>query len=149
MSFLHRFCGFVFTLGTISTVSSTASLLMFPIVLVSGYRLVAYANNDQLRWLIRLAFFSLFINRINEFIAFTPVGYRFAWRGNLGTSWMAPCQYSSLTWHPFLAGKHPFTDSFVPCRSRRCNRPLVCPSLLARRSNGQLRLIRQHRLGHQ
>lgn len=91
MSFLHRFCGFVFTLGTVSTVSSTASLLMFPIVLVSGYRLVAYADNDQLRWLIRLAFFSLFINRINEFIAFTPVGYRFAWRGNLGTLWMAPC----------------------------------------------------------
>ena len=97
MTFLQRFTGFVFTLGTLSTVSATASLLMFPIVLVSGFRLVAYADDNQLRWLLRLAFFSLFINRINEFIAFVPVSYRFAWRGSLGTLWMAPCQYSALT----------------------------------------------------
>ena len=69
---------------------------MFPCVLVSGLRLVAYANDDQLKWLIRLAFFSLFSSRINEWIGFVPAGYRFAWRGNLGSLWMAPCQYSPL-----------------------------------------------------
>ena len=42
------------------------SLLLFPIVLVSGFRLVAYADDDQLKWLIRLAFFSLITKRINE-----------------------------------------------------------------------------------
>lgn len=70
---------------------------MFPIVLVSGFRLVAYADNEQLRWLIRLAFFSLIMNRFNEWVAFVPVGYRFAWRGNLNTLWMAPCEYSLIT----------------------------------------------------
>ncbi|CAF9912566.1 hypothetical protein IMSHALPRED_000350 [Imshaugia aleurites] len=90
MTYLQRFTGFVFTFGTLSTVFATASLLMFPIVLVSGFRLVAYADDDQLRWLLRLAFLSLFMNRINEFIAFAPAGYLFAWRGGLNTLWMAP-----------------------------------------------------------
>lgn len=80
---------------------------MFPIVLVSGYRLVAYADDNQLKWLLRLGFFSLFINRVNEWVAFSPVGYRFAWRGNLGTLWMAPCQYSLLTEHASLHASIP------------------------------------------
>lgn len=94
MSLPQRFCGFVFTLATLSTVPSTLSLLLFPIVLVSGFRLVAYADDDQLRWLLRLAFFSLVTNRLNEWIAFAPAGYRFAWRGSLESFWMSPCQYS-------------------------------------------------------
>lgn len=97
MSLLQRFCGFVFTLATLSTIPSTASLLLFPIVLVSGFKLVAYADDDQLRWLIRLAFITLLTNRVNEWIAFVPAGYRFAWRGNLENLWMAPCQYLLLT----------------------------------------------------
>ena len=91
MSILQRFCGFVLTLTTLSTVPLTLSLLLFPIVLVSGFRLVAYEDDDQLRWLIRLAFFSLITNRINEWIAFVPAGYRFAWRGSLESLWMSPC----------------------------------------------------------
>ena len=92
MSLPQRFCGFVFTLATLSTVPSTTSLLLFPIVLSSGFRLVAYADDDQLRWLLRLAFFSLITNRMNEWIAFVPAGYRFAWRGSLESLWMSPCQ---------------------------------------------------------
>lgn len=85
MSLLQRFCGFVFTLSTIATIPSTASLLLFPICLVSGFRLIPYVDDEQLKWLIRLAFLSLFTNRLNEWIAFVPAGYRFAWRGNLET----------------------------------------------------------------
>ena len=92
MSLLQRFCGLVFSLATISTVPTTVSLVMFPIILASGFRLVAYVDEDQLRWLIRAAFFSLFANRMNEWIAYVPAGYRFAWRGSLETLWMAPCQ---------------------------------------------------------
>lgn len=66
-------------------------------VLASGFRLVAYADDDQLRWLIRLAFFTLLANRMNDWVAFVPAGYRFAWRGNLAWLWMAPCQYSIST----------------------------------------------------
>ena len=149
MSVLHRFTGFVFTLGTLSTVSAMGSLLMFPIVLVSGFRLVAYADNDQLRWLLRLAFFSLAINRVNEWVAFVPAGYRFAWRGNLNTLWMAPCQYSLLIQHPSFTCNHSFTDNSVLCRSRGCNRPLIPPPRLSRRKTRHLLLIRQHRLRHQ
>lgn len=109
MTYLQRFTGFVFTFGTLSTVFATASLLMFPIVLVSGFRLVAYADDDQLRWLLRLAFLSLFMNRINEFIAFAPAGYLFAWRGGLNTLWMAPCQsfLSPFTKHLYLTHIYP------------------------------------------
>ncbi len=92
MSLLQRFCGFVFALAALSTIPATAALLLLPIVLASGFRLVAYADDDQLRWLIRLAFFSILTSRINEWIAFVPAGYRFAWHGNLATLWMSPCQ---------------------------------------------------------
>lgn len=141
MTTLQRFCGFVFTLGTLSTIFATGSLLMFPIVLVSGFRLVAYADNNQLRWLLRLAFFSLIFNRVNEWVAFVPVGYRFAWRGNLSTLWMAPCQYSLLTQHPSFHASTPLLK-FVLCRSRGCNRPLIPPAPLARRKTRHLFLIR-------
>ena len=144
LTFLQRFCGFVFTLGTISTVSATASLLMFPIVLVSGFRLVAYADDQQLRWLLRLAFASLIINRMNEWVAFVPVGYRFAWRGNLNTLWMAPCQYFLLPECPFSTCRYPRTDTLVLCRSRGCNRPLISSSPVARRKICYLLLIRQY-----
>ena len=90
----QRFCGFVFAIATLSTVPLTVSLLLFPVALGSGFRLVAYTNDDQLRWLIRLAFLSTLCIRLNEYIEFLPAGYRFAWRGNMETVWMAPCQSS-------------------------------------------------------
>ncbi|KAF6227974.1 hypothetical protein HO133_007702 [Letharia lupina] len=135
MSVLHRFTGFVFTLGTLSTVSAMGSLLMFPIVLVSGFRLVAYADNDQLRWLLRLAFFSLAINRVNEWVAFVPAGYRFAWRGNLNTLWMAPYHgvaiVRSFLLPAFLGGKlatfssSGSIDSVINERDARNRAPLM------------------------
>ena len=91
MSIFQRFCGLVFALDTLSTVPATISLLLFPVVLASGFRLVAYAHDDQLRWLIRLCFFSLFTSRVNDWIAFIPAGYRFAWHSYLGSLWMSPC----------------------------------------------------------
>ena len=94
MTLAQRFCGFVFTLATLSTIPLSASLLLFPIILVSGFRLVAYGDDDQLRWLLRLAFLSLITNRINEWITFVPAGYRFAWPGALESFWMSPCQCS-------------------------------------------------------
>ena len=135
MSLFQRFCGLVFSLGAISTVPLTVSLLLFPVAIGSGSRLITYTDPNQLRWLIRVAFLTLFANRINEWIAFAPAGYRFAWRGNLGLFWMAPCQCSYPHSTPPSHAVIPVTDSISSSlrRSRDCNYPLVRPSELARR----------------
>ena len=91
MTFLQRFIGLAFTVATLTMIFTTISLILFPVVLVSGYRLVAYSNSDQLRWLIRLGFFALASSRLNVWIGFVPAGYRFAWRSDLMMFWMAPC----------------------------------------------------------
>ena len=114
MSFYQRFCGLVFILGTLSYIPSSISLLVVPTVLLSGLRLVAYADYNQLRWLLRLALFSLCCNRVNEWIAFLPAGYRFAYRGNLECLWMAPCQYSELFAHSLSDKTFPLLIFLLP-----------------------------------
>ncbi|KAL8802988.1 MAG: hypothetical protein Q9200_006398 [Gallowayella weberi] len=90
LTFLQRFCGFAFALVALTTVSTTGSLLLYPILLFSGRRFVVYANTNQLRWLIRFAFLSYSANRLNEWTAYVKSGYRFAWPYVLSVLWMAP-----------------------------------------------------------
>ena len=91
MTFLQRFCGFTFSVITLLAIPTALSLLLFPIVLATGNRLIGYSSADQLRWLIRLMFFAFATSRFNEWIGYLKTGYHFAWRGALGGLWMAPC----------------------------------------------------------
>ena len=68
----------------------TLSLFALPVVLLSGNALVAYANTDQLRWLIRACFIALVINRFCELAMFLPSGYATGQRGARAQIWMAP-----------------------------------------------------------
>lgn len=95
MSFFQRLSGFVYTVSSLFTIFLAASLLTMPIVLISGGRLVAFVNNDQLRWLIRLCFFALILNRINEWVMYLPAGYRLGQRDAGAMMWMAP--YHAIT----------------------------------------------------
>lgn len=66
-----------------------------PVVLVSGKPLVAYANDEELRWLIRACFAAFMCNRLSELALFLPSGYATGQRGSRAQLWMAP--YYSIT----------------------------------------------------
>ncbi len=92
MTIFQRLSGFVYTVSSLFTIFLTASLFTMPIVLVSGGTMVAYADYGQLRWLIRLCFIALCMNRLNEFILYLPAGYRLGLRESRAMMWMAPCK---------------------------------------------------------
>ena len=54
--------------------------------------MVAYADYGQLRMLIRLCFIALVMNRLNEFVLYTPAGYRLGLKESRAMMWMAPCE---------------------------------------------------------
>lgn len=110
MSLFQRLSGVVYTISSLFTVFLTASLLTMPIVLISGGTLVAYATFDELRWLVRLCFFALMANRLNEWAMYLPAGYRLGQRDSGAMMWMAPCKstLSALT----STTSH---LSFLPC----------------------------------
>lgn len=93
MTIYQKISGFVYTISSLFTIFLTASLFTMPIVLVSGGTLVAFANDDQLRWLIRLCFFALAASRLNEYIMYIPAGYRLGQREVGAMMWMAPCKW--------------------------------------------------------
>ncbi|KAF2091600.1 glycosyltransferase family 2 protein [Saccharata proteae CBS 121410] len=95
MTILQRLSGLMFSVDAFFKIFMLISLLTIPVVLVSGGTLVAYTNWNQLRWQIRLAFGSLILSRINEWIYFLPSGYRLAQRDNGAMMWMAP--YHAIT----------------------------------------------------
>ena len=92
MGFFQRICGPLFTLGAFLAVVDAAALLTFPIMLLSSSRLIAYQGDDQLRWLIRLAFLMLLGTRINEWILSLPPGYLVAQREIHAGFWMSSCE---------------------------------------------------------
>ena len=96
MSLFQRVSGFIYTISSHFTVFLTASLLTVPIVLVSERTLIAYANNDQLRLLVRLCFVALIANRLDEYIMNLSAGYRLSQRDASAMVWMAPCRRSHL-----------------------------------------------------
>jgi cellulose synthase/poly-beta-1,6-N-acetylglucosamine synthase-like glycosyltransferase len=95
MTFLQRLSGFVFPAGALFSICLMITLLTIPIVLLSGGTLVAFANSAQLRWQIRLAFISLAFNRVDNFVAHLPSGYRLSQRDAAAHIWMTP--YHTMT----------------------------------------------------
>lgn len=90
MTLMQRLSSFVYAISSLFTIFLTMSLFTLPIVLISGGTLVAYSNNDQLRWLIRLCFFAFTTSRLNEYITYIPAGYRIGQREVGAMMWMAP-----------------------------------------------------------
>ncbi|KAH6662095.1 nucleotide-diphospho-sugar transferase [Halenospora varia] len=90
MSFFARLSAFVFAIDAFFKIFLLIALLTIPIVLISGGQLVAYSDNNQLRWQIRLCFASLILTRLNEWITYLPSGYRLAQRDTGAQMWMAP-----------------------------------------------------------
>lgn len=90
MTFAQRFSGFLYSSLSLYTIPFVFSLFAIPIILALGKPLVAYATEEQLRWLIRGAFATTIGNRLNEFILFIPSGYHTGQRASRYQLWMAP-----------------------------------------------------------
>ncbi|TPX09036.1 uncharacterized protein E0L32_001703 [Thyridium curvatum] len=90
MTFAQRFSGFLYASLSLYTLLLTISLFAIPIILVMGKPLVAYANDDQLRWLIWACFAATMANRLCEFALFIPAGYHTGQRGSRYQLWMSP-----------------------------------------------------------
>ncbi|VZH94692.1 unnamed protein product [Fusarium fujikuroi] len=83
-----------------------------------GDKLVAYATDEQLRWLIRACFASVISNRLCEFALFIPAGYHTGQRGSRYQLWMSPyialCLIRSFILPTWLGGQ---TQAFKPTGS--------------------------------
>lgn len=90
MSVAQRFSGFLYATLNLYSVLLTLSLFAIPIILAMGKPLVAYATEEQLRWLIRACFAAVICNRICEFLLSMPAGYRVGRRGARYEMWMSP-----------------------------------------------------------
>ena len=90
MTAAQRFSGFLYATLSLYTILVTASLFAIPIILAWGKPLIAYANDEQLRWLIRACFAATISNRLCEFALFIPAGYHTGQRGSRYQLWMSP-----------------------------------------------------------
>lgn len=95
MTFAQRASSFMYAFLSLFNIFLTLSLFALPVVLIWNKPLVAYATEDQLRWLIRACFASFISNRLNEFVLFLPSGYTTGQRGGRYQLWMSP--YIGLT----------------------------------------------------
>lgn len=95
MTLAQRMSTFVYAISSLFNIFLCMSLFAMPIVLISNKPLVAYANNAQLRWLIRACFGALISNRLSEITLFLPSGYATGQRGSRAQLWMSP--YIALT----------------------------------------------------
>lgn len=95
MTFFQRMSGFIYAILSLYNIFLLVSLFALPIVLISGHTLIAYANDTQLKWLIRACFGALLTNRIGELALFIPAGYATGQRGSRAQLWMAP--YITIT----------------------------------------------------
>ena len=118
MSFPQRFSGFLYATLNLYTILLSISLFAIPIILAMGKPLVAYATDDQLRWLIRSCFAAFLGNRICELILSMPAGYRTGRRGARYEIWMSPyiatCIVRSFLLPSWLGGQ---TQAFKPTGS--------------------------------
>ncbi|OLN89339.1 Cellulose synthase 1 [Colletotrichum chlorophyti] len=118
MTAAQRFSGFLYATLSLYTILLTISLFAIPIILVMGRPLVAYANYDQLRWLIRACFAATISNRLCEFALFIPAGYHTGQRGSRYQLWMSPyialCIIRSFILPTWLGGQ---TQAFKPTGS--------------------------------
>ncbi|KAM0275975.1 hypothetical protein ACHAQH_007193 [Verticillium albo-atrum] len=118
MSFAQRFSGFLYATLSLYTVLLTVSMFAIPIILVMGKPLVAFATDNQFRWLIRACFAATMSNRLCEFALFIPAGYHTGQRGSRYQLWMAPyialCIVRSFILPTWLGGQ---TQAFKPTGS--------------------------------
>lgn len=118
MSFAQRFSGFLYAMLNVYTIFVSISIFAIPIILIMGKPLVAYATEEQLRWLIRACFAATISNRICEFILFIPAGYHTGQRGSRYQLWMSPyialCLIRSFVLPKWLGGQ---VQAFKPTGS--------------------------------
>lgn len=95
MTFFQRLSGFIYAILSVFNIFLAISLFAMPLVLISGKPLVAYANEEQLKWLIRACFGALLVNRVSEIVMFLPAGYSVGQNGARSQIWMSP--YIALT----------------------------------------------------
>lgn len=118
MSFAQRFSGFLYAMLSLYTILLTISLFAIPIILIMGKPLVAYATEEQLRWLIRACFAATISNRLCEFVLFIPAGYHTGQRGSRYQLWMSPyialCLIRSFMLPKWLGGQ---VQAFKPTGS--------------------------------
>ncbi|PNY23757.1 Cellulose synthase catalytic subunit [UDP-forming] [Tolypocladium capitatum] len=118
MTFAQRFSGFLYASLSLYTVLLTVSLFAIPIILIMGKPLVAYATDDQLRWLVRACFAATVVNRLCEFVLFIPAGYHTGQRGSRYQLWMSPyialCLIRSFVLPTWLGGQQ---QAFKPTGS--------------------------------
>ena len=89
----QRVSGFMYAIACLANVLLAVALFAMPAVLISGGQMIAYANETDLRWLIRSCWLALICNRLNELVTFLPAGYRMGQRGSRALLWMAPCKF--------------------------------------------------------
>ncbi|KND89235.1 Cellulose synthase catalytic subunit [UDP-forming] [Tolypocladium ophioglossoides CBS 100239] len=118
MTFAQRFSGFLYASLSLYTILLTISLFAIPIILIMGKPLVAYATDDQLRWLIRACSVATIMNRLCEFVLFIPAGYHTGQRGSRYQLWMSPyialCLIRSFILPTWLGGQQ---QAFKPTGS--------------------------------
>lgn len=118
MTIAQRFSGFLYATLSLYTLLLTASLFAIPVILLWGKQLVAYANQDQLHWLIWACFATTIVNRLCEFALFIPAGYHTGQRGSRYQLWMSPyialCIVRSFMLPRWLGGQ---TQAFKPTGS--------------------------------
>ncbi|KAF2459008.1 glycosyl transferase [Lineolata rhizophorae] len=90
MTVFQRFSSFTYAVLSLFNIFLLLSLFALPVVLISGNALVAYANEEQLFWLIRACFATLVTNRLCELVLFLPAGYATGQRGSRAQLWMSP-----------------------------------------------------------
>ncbi|KKY21460.1 putative glycosyl [Phaeomoniella chlamydospora] len=91
----QRLSSFCYAVMGLFNIVLVMSIFAMPVVLIINQRLVAYANDNQLRWLIRACFASIAVNRLCELALFIPSGYTTGQRGARAQLWMSP--YIALT----------------------------------------------------
>lgn len=118
MTTAQRFSGFMYASLSLYTILLTVSIFAIPIILIMGKPLVAYSNDTQLQWLIRVCFAATITNRICEFALFLPAGYHTGQRGSRYQLWMSPylalCIIRSFMLPKWLGGQ---TQAFKPTGS--------------------------------
>jgi hypothetical protein len=118
LTFLQRLTSFAYAFLSIFNIFLILSLFAMPIVLMYNKPLVAYANMDQLRWLIRACFAAIMSNRLLELVLYIPAGYATGQRGNRMQIWMSPyiavCIIRSFVLPKWLGGQ---AQAFKPTGS--------------------------------
>lgn len=82
MTFAQRASSFIYAFLSLFNIFLTLSIFAMPIVLITNKPLVAYATDNQLRWLTRACFAVVVFNRLTEFLLFIPAGYATGQRGS-------------------------------------------------------------------